>query len=235
MKIDLYNPLASLKADAIKLFSAVDDHLGRVKRELDELNSETAKAKYSPSYLQSQIAHVARKAKADAAERQPEILALAARIETARQAWTTAALMRRAKLMPESDDVNAQILAELRYMRTLTDIQVAPSDELVGMAGEAARAGNLGMLEMLRKESTRREYSTSLEKMQVQTALSKAISEVDIPEQKQALAMLAETELSLEAAQDTLTEISTGKETDRAKMRRVMAEQAARRVEQAEE
>ena len=224
-----FNPLASLKADAIKLFTTADDHLARVKREIDELNSVEAKAKYSPQYLQSQIAHKARKAKADAAERLPDVDAIAARIETARKGWTTAEMMRRAKLTPESDDVSGQILAELRYMRTLTDIQLASVGEIVEMAGEAAKAGNLATLEMLRKESTRREYSTSVEKMQVQAALSKAISEVEIPEQKQALAMLSEAELSLEAAQDALAEISTGKETDRARMRRVMAEQAARK------
>lgn len=228
MNIDHFHPLASLKSDAIKLFASVDDHLGSVKRSLDELNSAEAKAKFSPGYLQSQLAHVARKAKADAAERQPDIEAITSRIETARKGWTTEAMMRRAKLTPESDGVNGQILAELRYMRTLTDIQLASVGELVEMAGEAAKAGNLAMLEMLRKESTRREYSTSVEKMQVQAALSEAISEVDIPEQKQALAMLAEAKLSVEMAQDTLTEIATGEETARARARRVMAEQAAR-------
>ena len=229
MKIDHFHPLASLKSDAIKLFTSIDDHLGSVKRSLDELNSAEARAKFSPGYLQGQLAHVARKAKADAAERQPDIEAIASRIETARKGWTTEAMMRRAKLTPESDDINGQILAELRYMRTLTDIQLASVGELVDMAGEAANAGNLATLEMLRKESTRREYTTSVEKMLVQAALSKAISEVEIPDQKQALAMLEEAQLSVEAAQDTLAEISTGKETDRAKMRRVMAEQAARK------
>lgn len=229
MKIDNFHPLAALKADAIKLFTSVDDHLGRLKREFDDLNSETAKATYSPKYLQSQLEYKARKARADAAERQPDIEAIASRIETARKGWTTEAMMRKARLTPDSDDVSAQILGELRYMRTLTDIQLASVGELVEMAGEAAKAGNLAMLEMLRKESTRREYSTSVEKMQVQAALSEAVSGVEIPEQKQALALLAEAQLSVEMAQDTLTEISTGNETDRAKMRRVMAEQAARK------
>lgn len=229
MHINDHNPLASLKSDAIKLFTSADDHLGRVKRSLAELNSETARAKYSPSYLQGQIAHAARKAKADAAERLPDVDAIAARIEAARQAWTTENLMRRAKLTPDDTDVNTQILAELRFMRTHADVQRASAGEIIEMAGEAAKAGNLAILEMLRKESTRREYSDGAERMKVHSALSKAISEVDIPEQKQALAMLAEAQLSVEAAQDTLAEIATGKETDRAKMRRVLAEQAARK------
>lgn len=229
MKIDHFHPLASLKSDAIKLFTSVDDHLGNVKRSLDELNSDEAKAKFSPGYLQGQLAHVARKAKADAAERQPEILAIAARIEAARAGWATENMMRRASASPDDADVNVQILAELRLMRAHADVQRASAGELIEMASEAAKAGNLATLEILRMESTRREYPTSVEKMQVQAALSKAISEVDIPEQKQALAMLAEAQLSVEMAQDTLTEISTGKETDRAKMRRVMAEQAARK------
>ena len=229
MRIDHYNPLAALKAESIKAFTTADDHLARVKRKIDELSSDTAKATYSTNYRQSQIAHETRKASADAKERLPEITALATRLESARQAWTTESLMRKAKLTPDSEDVNAQILAELRYMRTQADIQLASVGEIVDMAGEAAKAGNLALLEMVRKESTRREYQTSVEKMQVQTALSKIISDVEIPEQKTALAMLDEAQLGVEMAHDTLSEISTGKETDRAHMRRVMAEQAARK------
>jgi len=229
MKIDDYNSLASLKSDAIKLFTAVDDHLGRVKRELDELNSNTAKAKFSPQYLQSQIAHMGRKAKADATERLPELTALATRLESARQQWSTASLLRKAKLTPDSEDVSAQILAEMRLMRVTSELQASMPNELVAAAVDAKETVNLAMLHLVKKEATRRKFDTVSEKGLVHMEIDRAIQEVKIPDQKRAMAMLDEAQLSLEAAQDALAELSTGKETDRAHMRRVMAEQAARK------
>jgi hypothetical protein len=229
MRIDHYNPLAALKAESIKAFTTADDHLARVKRKIDELSSDTAKATYSTNYRQSQIAHETRKASADAKERLPEITALATRLESARQAWTTESLMRKAKLTPDSEDVNAQILAEMRLMRVTSELQAALPNELVAAAVDAKATGNLAMLHLVKKEATRRKFDSITEKGVVHTEIDRAINEVEIPEQKQAMAMLDDIQLGIEMAQDTLTELSTGKETDRAHMRRVMAEQAARK------
>jgi len=229
MHINDHTALASLKADVINLFTSADAHLARVKRELDELKSDSAKATYSPQYLHTQTVHKMRKAKADAAERLPEITVLTTRLESARQQWSTESLLRKAKLTPDSEDVSAQILAEMRLMRVTSELQASMPNELVAAAVDAKETGNLAMLYLIKKEATRRKFDTVSEKGLVHMEIDRVIQEVEIPDQKRAMAMLDDVQLSLESAQDALTELSTGKETDRAHMRRVMAEQAARK------
>ena len=228
MRIDLHNALAALKSDAIKLFTSADDRLAKTKREIDELSSGEAKAKYTPDYLKSQIAHAMRKAKADADTRFADVAALAGRIDAARQAWTTEAMLRKAKLSPDSEDVNEQILAELKFMRVTSELQAATAHELASAATGAKESGSLALLGLIQREASRRKFDTDADRAVVAVAIDRAIKEIEIPEQKQAMVMLAEAQLGLEAAQDTLAELSTGKETDRARMRRVMAEQSAR-------
>lgn len=230
MKIDHHNALAALKADAIKQFTAADERLARVKRELDDWTSAEARKKYSPEFLTGQAAHVKRAAKGDADARRVEVEALAAKIESARQAWTTAALMKRAQLVElDAESPLERVAAELKLSRVKSDLADATPDELATAATEAGASRNLAMLALIQRESARRKIDDNTERATLATAINRAIAEIELPEQKQAMAMLADAQLSMEAAQDALAELGTGKETERARMRRVMAEQSARK------
>jgi hypothetical protein len=225
--------LINLKTKTADLFARIDEERTRLKTRIEDLNSPANRKKYVAAHVDEEIKATKQKAKEVAVLFQAELATLEAGIAAATAVWETDALMRRAKFTPDDATEIGQVLGELRKMNLTAEIKAAAPDELVAMITDAAESGRLAELALIRKEVGRRDFGDSVVRMSVNTALSEAVAGLEIPGQPQAKKAIEEATLTLEAARDVAHELATGDEPVRARMARVMAEQAARRDEQA--
>lgn len=225
--------LINLKTKTADLFARIDEERARLKTAIEDLNSPANRKKYVASHVDEEIKATKRRAKETAALFESELASLEAGIAAATAVWETDSLLRRAKLVPDDASETGQVLGELRRMNLAAEIKDAAPGELISMIHDAAESGRLAELEMLRRQVARRDFGDSVVRMSVNTALTEAISNLEIPGQAAAHNAIAQAVQTLEAARDVAHELATGDEPVRARMARVMAEQAARRDEQA--
>jgi hypothetical protein len=226
--------LVLLKNKAADLFSRVEVERDSHKSKIADLQSDATKKVRTQWYIDGQVRHEQKQAKEVAARYHADLKSVEASIAKVQGAWSTPALMARAKPYNDDADVNTRILAELEQARAIRNIERARPIELIDLLKTAAATGNLVALNLLKTEIGRRDFSDSVERMKVNTALADAIAGVKIEGQEQAHAAVEQATMILEAAQDVLIEIETGKEPLRAQARRVGAEYAAREQEKTE-
>jgi hypothetical protein len=225
-ELSQHTALENLKRKAASLYTTVEAEQERAKTELAKWNGEQARKKYSPDHLRAEAESIRERAKTFASLQDAELRNIQTRIQTARQAWDTATLMKRARLVPESDKIEADLLEELKRLRLAGDLQAATPDELIEAATEAKEGANLAMLSLLRREAARRQYGSDIERAKVKTAVDRAVSEVSPPGRSEALQLVSEAELNLEMAADSLAELTTGQTPARLQMRRTVAARA---------
>lgn len=221
--------LIALKTKAAELFTKLDDERTRLKTNIENLNSQENRKKYVGTFIDEQIKSARLKAKETAGLFKSDLEAMAASIATATRTWSTDMLLRRARFTPDDASEIGQVLGELKMIRLSAEIKSAAPDELVFMINDAAESGRLAELEMLRKEAGRRNFGDAVVRASVTAALTQAISNLKIPGQEGARSAIEQAAETLEAAHDVVHELQTGQEPARAHMRRVMAEQSARK------
>ena len=217
--------LVLLKNKAADLFARAESERERHKARIENIKSDEGR---TPGWIDGQVRHEQKKAKEIAAQYQADLKTVETSIATVKNTWSTEMLMRRAKLTPDDADGNALILGELRMMRMTAEIKDATPSELIDKMTSASQSGGLFELDLIRKEVGRREIPDAVVRMKVRTSLDDAIAGIVVPGQAEAHAAIEQTNLILEAAQDVLIELETGKESLRAHARRVGAEYAAR-------
>jgi hypothetical protein len=220
--------IENLKRAAVDLFVAVDTANQDTRKSIAKWNNPDYRKKYSAEYLKDEAEQIRQKAKEIASIKRADLQGLAARLEVSRKAWDTSTLMKRARFVPENDKIEADLLEELKRLRIGAEVQSATVAELAEMAVEAKDSKNLAMLQMIKKEAARRTFGTDVDSSATKVAINKAVDEVDIPEQQQALAFIDEIQATVEAAEDVLVELMTGKETKRAEAKRIGVQYVAR-------
>lgn len=225
------NQLTELKTRAIQNYVALDSAIERLKSDLAEWESPDNKKKYSAEFMRDRIAAQRGIAKDTAVKHRPDIQSTSAQLEAAREAWSTTSHMRKARFVPvpsTGDTINAELLEELRRMRVGQELAAMPPNELLDAVKEAKTSKSLAMLAMAAREVSRRKIDDPLVRISLQGAVEEAVAAVEIPGQAAAFKLIDEIQDAMEGAEDAFIELQSGKETDRANMRRVMAKHAAR-------
>jgi hypothetical protein len=210
------------KQRAIKVFAELDTERDRLKTDLSNLDTPEKKKQYAPNYLREQAIERKTEAKNRAIEQRETLRVLREQLESGRSAWDTKVLMRKARFVP-SDGANGELLEELKRLRYNQELPALTHDELIAELQEAKHSKNLALLSMLSREAGRRKPEDPTMRIALQAAVEDAITSVEIPSQKAVLNSLAEAEQVIEAGEDAFTELVTGTEPPRARMRRVMA------------
>jgi hypothetical protein len=223
-----HTALEGLRTRATGLFVTAEGELERSRQKIADLQNENARKKFAPDYLREQVESERARVKQYAALQGADLANIKTRLETAANAWQTETVMRRARVVPASDKPEADLLNELRTMRFAQEFQAATVPELIDHIGEAKERGDLAALAMLRREIGRRKFDSDNDRARAKVAIDSAIQGVEIPGQKQAFALIEAARTTMESAEDVLTELQTGRETDRARMRRVMAQRPAK-------
>jgi hypothetical protein len=226
--------LIALKQKAADLFTKLEAERTRLKGQIEELDSPASRKKYVGTFVDEQIKAARLKAKETASRYQAEVKAVEASIAKVQSAWSTTALMARAKPYNDDADVNTRLLVELEQARVTRNIERARPSELIDLLNTAVETGNLVELNLLKTEIGRREFSDSIERMKVRTGLDDALAGVKIEGQAAAFEAIAQATSTLEAAADVAYELDTGREAMRAKALRIGAEYAAREQQKAE-
>jgi len=220
--------LEGLRTRATGLFVTVEGELERSRQKVAELQNENARKKFSPDYLREQVEQERKRAAEYASLQGADLANIKSRLAVAENAWATETALKRARMVAESDKPEADLLNELRTMRYSQEFQAATVPELLEHVGEAKERGDLASLAMLRREIGRRKFDSDNDRARAKVAIDSAIQSVEIPGQKQAFALIEAARTTLETTEDILTELQTGRETDRARMRRVMAQRPAK-------
>jgi hypothetical protein len=213
--------LIQAKQKSAKVFAELDDLRARQKTRIEDLNRPENRKKYAPEFLKSEVEKTKAEFVTAANLHKADLEKIEASLALARGSWDTSTLMSRARLTHDESSETAQILAELRKMNMTNEARDSTSVELQETIAQAAKAGDLFALEVARRETNRREFPDSVTRMQTLAALAEAMKAVVIPGQSAALEAIAQASLTVESAQDLISEIETGKEPPRAAARRI--------------
>ena len=220
-----YDTIIDLRNNAIRAYVGLDEAKDRLQSHIAGLQTPEAKKKFSAGHLMQSSLDAKAEAKQAARFVESNLTAMQKDIETGRRAWDTSTLLRQSRFV-EGDDINSQLLEEMKRIRYGQEIASMEHAELLTALDEAASSKNLPLLSMLTREAGHRKPDDAVARVGLQSAVRDALEAVEIRGQKQALAALDAAAAEVEAVEDLFVELVEGTEPERARMKRIMAKQA---------
>jgi len=221
MKFDDHNQLTELHRDVTRLADRLRDEAQKHRDKMRELQSEQARAQFTPQHLQQRINEERARARKVEADHQAALSEVKKKLESEAVRWSTERALQNARLV-DGDGPERELLAEVRHMRLAAEFRAARPDELVGYIREAGQRSDLAQLEMLRKEAKRRELSER-ERLPLTLALEDALANVEIEGQRAAHAIIEGALEQFAIAHDFASELRSGQEAIGTQMRRAVA------------